>query len=409
MKIFKILTVALVAMLGFTACDKECEHEFIEVDHSKDLVGTWTCLHEKDIFAEALTIKADGSLLSTGYDGEDFWENVAGKMVVENGNVTMTFEDGDNFKGHFDIIPGKAFSIYNEDGVRLTYNYCENDLSDEVLGMWVYHEGLPGIENDMAIKTYSEGGKYSLTTKASIFIPEDKVNTEADYVVVGDLLFMKDASQHLVVRLTYTPNATTLGDIMTETIYAPSENGLVEIPTSWLRVKQYLNFDSKAYAYNTAYVTDAKGKDEDFTFAGYTFNMAKIGTGDFDMMFRSDLFCVVLNANSITHKFRPNGQESEVDIPITVEDNKVTLDMSVVNPACRNVEMYMFQDADDSQLHMYMHTDAFINYFANLMILTLVAEGKLDTTNAAAVEKVFTDMEARVESINVSFVFKVLK
>ena len=407
MKIFKLMAVALVAMLGFTACDNDPEH--IYDDHSADIVGTWTCLQEKDIFAEALTIKADGSLLSTGYDGEDFWENVAGKMVVENGNVTMTFEDGDNFKGHFDIIPGKAFSIYNEDGVRLTYNYCENDLSDEVLGMWVCHEGLPGIENDMAIKTYSEGGKYSLTTKASIFIPEDNVNTEADYVVVGDLLFMKDASQHLVVRLTYTPNTTTLGDIMTETIYAPSENGLVEIPTSWLRVKQYLNFDSKAYAYNTAYVTDAKGKDEDFTFAGYTFNMSKIGTGDFDMMFRSDLFCVVLNANSITHKFRPNGQESEVDIPITVEGNKVTLDMSVVNPACRNVEMYMFQDADDSQLHMYMHTDAFINYFANLMIPTLVAEGKLDTTNAAAVEKVFTDMEARVESINVSFVFKVLK
>ena len=407
MKIFKLMAVALVAMLGFTACDNDPEH--IYDDHSADIVGTWTCLQEKDIFAEALTIKADGSLLSTGYDGEDFWENVAGKMVVENGNVTMTFEDGDNFKGHFDIIPGKAFSIYNEDGVRLTYNYCENDLSDEVLGMWVCHEGLPGIENDMAIKTYSEGGKYSLTTKASIFIPEDNVNTEADYVVVGDLLFMKDASQHLVVRLTYTPNATTLGDIMTETIYAPSENGLVEISTSWLRVKQYLNFDSKAYAYNTAYVTDAKGKDEDFTFAGYTFNMSKIGTGDFDMMFRSDLFCVVLNANSITHKFRPNGQESEVDIPITVEGNKVTLDMSVVNPACRNVEMYMFQDADDSQLHMYMHTDAFINYFANLMIPTLVAEGKLDTTNAAAVEKVFTDMEARVESINVSFVFKALK
>ena len=407
MKIFKFLAIALVAMLGFTACDNDPEH--IYDDHSADIVGTWTSLHEKDIFAEALTIKADGSLLSTGYDGEDFWENVAGKMVVENGNVTMTFEDGDNFKGHFDIIPGKAFSIYNEDGVRLTYNYCENDLSDEVLGMWVYHEGLPGIENDMAIKTYSEGGKYSLTTKASIFIPEDKVNTEADYVVVGDLLFMKDASQHLVVRLTYTPNVTTLGDIMTETIYAPSENGLVEIPTSWLRVKQYLNFDSKAYAYNTAYVTDAKGKDEDFTFAGYTFNMSKIGTGDFDMMFRSDLFCVVLNANSITHKFRPNGQESEVDIPITVEDNKVTLDMSVVNPACRNVEMYMFQDADDSQLHMYMHTDAFINYFANLMIPTLVAEGKLDTTDAAAVEKVFADMEARVESINVSFVFKAIK
>ena len=75
--------------------------------------------------------------------------------------------------------------------------------------------------------------------------------------------------------------------------------------------------------------------------------------------------------------------------------------MSVVDPACRNVEMYMFQDAYDSRLHMYMHTDAFINYFANLMIPTLVAEGKLDTTDAAAIDKVFADMEARIESINV--------
>ena len=67
MKIFKILAVALVAMLGFTACNKECGHDFIEYDHSKDLVGTWTCLTEN--YAEALVINADGSVVSTG--GED--------------------------------------------------------------------------------------------------------------------------------------------------------------------------------------------------------------------------------------------------------------------------------------------------------------------------------------------------
>ena len=37
--------------------------------------------------------------------------------------------------------------------------------------------------------------------------------------------------------------------------------------------------------------------------------------------------------------------------------------MSAVNPACRTVEMYMFQDVDDSQLHIYMPTQSFINYF----------------------------------------------
>ena len=37
---------------------------------------------------------------------------------------------------------------------------------------------------------------------------------------------------------------------------------------------------------------------------------------------------------------------------------------------------------------------------------SMVAEGKLDTTDTAAVEKVFADMAARIESINVSFVMK---
>ena len=63
MKIFKLMAIALVAMLGFTACDKETEH--IYDDHSADLVGTWTCLTPD--FAEALVINADGSLLSTGF------------------------------------------------------------------------------------------------------------------------------------------------------------------------------------------------------------------------------------------------------------------------------------------------------------------------------------------------------
>jgi hypothetical protein len=36
-------------------------------------------------------------------------------------------------------------------------------------------------------------------------------------------------------------------------------------------------------------------------------------------------------------------------------------------------------------------------------------EGKINQSDAAAVEKVFTDMEARVESINVSFVMKARK
>ena len=402
-----------VGML-FTACNKDqnCGHEFIEYDNTKNLVGTWTYLEEGQ--AEAMVIKADGSFTITGVmnggDGALYEEK--GTIKVVNNKVTLVYNSGDVFEGRLELVAGKSLSIVlNEEyDIRLTYDYCENDLSDEVVGMWVCHEGLPGVENDMAIKTYSENGKYTLTTQASAFIPEDIVGAEADYVIIGDLLFMHIAPQHLVARLTYTPNGTTLGDIMTETLYAPSDNGDVYLTSSWLRVKQNLNTTGKTYDYTSAYVSNAKGIDEDFTIFGNTFNMAKIEAGDFDVFFRSELFCVDLNTNSIKQYYRTaNGQDIVVEIPITVDGNKVTLDMSAENSAFRKVEMYMFQDADDSQLHMYMHTDAFINYFANLQLFDLISDGKIDPTDTAAVEKVFSDMDARVESINVSFVFKARK
>ena len=56
-----------------------------------------------------------------------------------------------------------------------------------------------------------------------------------------------------------------------------------------------------------------------------------------------------------------------------------------------------------------MPTSSFINCFGNLEFVTLLSEGKVDPTDAAAVEKVYADMEARVESINVSMVLKARK
>ena len=69
----------------------------------------------------------------------------------------------------------------------------------------------------------------------------------------------------------------------------------------------------------------------------------------------------------------------------------------------------MFQDADDSQLHIYMPTNAFVNYFANIEIASLEAAGEIDKTDAAAVAAVFDRMDERVETINVSVVLKATK
>ena len=401
MKIFKLMLVALVATLGFTACDNEPEH--IYDDHSADLVGTWTCLTEN--YAEALIINADGSAVSYGVEDGEYWENVRGTVTVKENNITMIFEDNDNFTGHFDIIPGKAFSLFEDSGERYVYQYCANDLSEEIIGMWVWVDPSGNGSENMGIQTFNEDDTALFTGGYEEI--DYKVQEGTTYKVVGDLLIQNvpnDNPPYMVRRLTYNANGSSYGAILTT--YSPTTN----YTASWLRVKQSLNLTGKAYAYNTAYVTNAKGKDEDFSIMGHTFNIAKIKASDFDVMFRADLFLAEFpNSNTMKHRFHIDGQDAGFDAQIAVKDNKVTIDMSVVNPALRKVDMYMFQDADDSQLHMYMPTASFINYFANMEVYALILEGKIDPADAAAIEKVFADMEARVESINVSFVLKVLK
>ena len=412
MKIFKFMVVALVAMVGLNSCSKDCDHEFIEHDYSKDLVGTWTYLNGEQ--AEAMVIKADGSFEVTGVmKGGSLYEE-KGTIKVVNNKVTLAFDgDKETFEGRLELVAGKSLSLvmFDDNDVRLTYNYCENDLADEIVGMWVCNDsGLPGVENHMGITTYSANGKMTMTTAKSEFIADGLVNAESDYKVVGNLMFITisagEKPMYIARELTYSPDATTVGDIMTLKTY--EETGLRT--SSWLRVKQSLNLTGKTYDYSSAYVTSAKGKDEDFTIMGNTFNIDKIKAYDFDKMFGGDLFCVELNANSFKYKLRlDNGQYTGFDTPMTIDGNKVTLDMNAINPALRKVEMYMFQDANDTQVQIYMHTDAFINYFANMAVYTLILEGKIDPTDTAAIEKVFADMEARVESINVSFVMKARK
>ena len=404
----KLLLMFAVVGVLFSACNKETDHNNVKHDHSADIVGTWTCLTAD--YAEALIINADGSAVSYGVENGEYWENVRGSVIVDGDNITMTFEDNDNLTGHFDIIPGQSFSLYEDSGERYIYQYCANDLADEIIGMWIRQDS-----GDMTIQTFAEDGTLTTTASVSEIHPDELVQQVSKYKVVGDLrfhIFLEETIEHdrcLPARLTYTPNGTAYGDIMSITYNVPTGDDFVTTTSSFLRVKNNLNLAGKKYAYSSAYVTNANGKDENFSILGQNFNITNIDGGDFDMIFGADLYSLVLNANSITHKFRPNGQDVEVATPITVDGNKVTLDMSAINPACRKVEMFMFQDADDSQLHIYMHTKAFINYFVNLGIPDLISEGKLDPTDAAAVDKVYADMEARIESINVSFVFKARK
>ena len=407
--------LAAVATL-FTACTEECNHDFIEHDHSADLVGTWTCI--RGDFAEALVIKADGSVLSTGaVFGEEYWEDVKGNFVFENGNITMTFEDGDKYEGHFDIIPGKAFSIYNASGRRFTYDYCENDLSDEIVGMWVCNDFTTNGETDMMIETFYENGKTTLTG----FLPllednaEQVLNNTTDYKVVGDLLFItipaektgSDKPMYIADKLVYAPNGTAHGDILTLKTFVEVDNQVREATSSWLRINQYLDLAGKKYDYIKTFVSNVKGLDKDVEFMGYTFNFAKMDGVKLNKMLKTILFNVEFpDANTIKYSCHYNNEPMSMDAPIVVDGNKMTVKMSEKNAAYKDVDLYTFQDADCSQMHMYMPTYAFINFFGNMQATIMSQMGNLDLTDAVAVKAVFDSIDEAVETINVSFVME---
>ena len=396
-----LLMLAAVATL-FTACTEECNHDFIEHDHSADLVGTWTCI--QDGFAEALVIKADGSILATGLGGGNYWEDMKGNITVENGNATLSFEDGVKFEGHFDIIPGVAFSINPENEERVTFNYCANDYSKEIVGMWVCTDGPANKENDMLVQIFNEDGTSVMTGDADELLVNDKSTT---YKVIGDLLLLqmnKESVSYVPFRMTYSPNATTLGDVMTLTL--AMKNAGIKSTASWLRVKQSLDLVDQKYDYIKTYVSNVKGEDKDINFMGYTFNFAKMDGSGLDKMLKALLFAVEFpDANTLGYSYQMNGNKETYNSPIVVEGNKMTIKMSAKVPTLKDVVLYAFQDADCSQMHFYMHKTAFVNFYTNMQAMLMEAtDEQFDITNAEAVNAIYDNINNAVETINVSLV-----
>ena len=403
MKIFKLMAIALVAMLGFSACEKDCDHDFIEVDHSADLVGTWTCFTAN--YAEALVIKADGSVVSTGVEDGEYWDGVKGNIKTVNNKMTLTFEDGDNYEGRFEMLSGEAFTIFDENGKHLTYRYCANDLADEIVGMWISMDKAFGNEEEsVIIFTYDENGKTYFTG----FAPEIDgyfTQAESNYKIIGDLKIssMKGDSnmptKYMVNRINIIPNGTEYGDIMT------THDMTYGTTPTFLRIKQTLDLQGMKYDYIKTFVTNVKGLDKDINFMGFEFNFAKMDGVKLDKMLKTLLFAVEFpTADSIKYSCHYNGEYMALTAPIAVDGNKMTVKMSDKDAAYKDVDLYTFQDADCSQMHMYMPTYAFINFFGNMQATMMSQMGQLDLTNAEAVKAVFDSIDEAVETINVSFV-----
>ena len=413
MKIFKFMIVALVAMCGLNSCSEDCDHDFIEYDYTQDLVGTWTCM-DMD-YAEAMVIKADGSVEVTGVVDHEYFES-KGTIKVVNNKMIYKLDNGDEFEGRFEMTKGESFTMVWDDelDIRYTYRYCENDLADEIVGMWVDNGAN---ENEIVIQTYQADGKV-IRTGYVPGIDALAANYQATYKVIGDLLFVNSPSEilgdkefsYVAVRLTYLPNGTSLGDIMTYKKNIPFGDGLKEEVMSFLRVKQNLELPGMKYDYIKTFVSNVKGEDKDIPFLNTSFNFAKMDGSIIDKFLKSILFNIEFpDANTINYSFMLEGQNLPMSAPIEVEGNKMTIKMSANDPVFHDVVVYTFQDKDNSQMHMYMPTSSFEKFFANTSVSVMLGYGQLDKNDADAIAAVYQNVADAVESINLSLVMSKTK
>ena len=405
MKIFKFLAVALLAVMGVIGCSKDCGHEFIEHDFTQEIVGTWTSLNGE--LAEAMVIKADGSFTTTGVmKGGSLYEE-KGTIKVVNNKVTLVFDgDKETFEGRLEFVAGKSLSLvmFDDNDVRLTYDYCENDLSEEIVGMWVCTEDVYGKDKSIAITTYNENGKAYLTgfsPDVNGFVKQE----ELDYKVVGNLMISSlkggdnTPTMYFPIKFDIMPNGTELGDIMTT---HDLTNGT---KPSFLRVKQHLELEGNKYDYIKTFVTNVSGEDKDIPFLNTSFNFAKMDGSIIDKFLKSILFNVEFpNENTINYSFLLEGQNLPMSAPIEVEGNKMTIKMSENDPVFHDVVVYTFQDQDNSQMHMYMPTSSFEKFFANTSVSVMLGYGQLDKNDADAIAAVYQNVADAVHSINLSLV-----
>lgn len=376
--------------------------DFIEVDYNKEIVGTWTCL--KEDFAEALIFKADGTFESIGVANGEYWEHPNATWSLKNNKLALSSGD---YKSNvlLEIIPGNSLALVDEKGNRNVFQYCENDLADEIVGMWVSTgANVDGAEN-VAIQTYQNDGKAYFTGG---FAPEEngyETKAESTYKVIGNLMIQKMPAgatvAYITRRLTYVPNGTTYGDILI------CESSILGTTTSWLRIKQSLDLAKKEYDYSNVYVTNVKADDVEFDFAGQKLNFATLDGSMMDKMMRNILFNVSFpTADKFVYTCYVNDNKASIEAPIVVDGNKITIKMSENKAVYRDIDVYTFQDVDACQMHMYMPRSSFVKFIANIGVVSMSKNGGLDLNDTEAVKAVYDNIDKAIETINVSFIFK---
>ena len=123
MKIFKILVVALVTMCGLNSCSEDCDHDFIEHDYTKELIGTWSVIGPD--YADVMVIKADGTREFTTLDEGEIYESTA-RYEGKNNRMTLTWDDGTVEVGRLNVIAGNVFAMILDEESGAGYYYLNS-------------------------------------------------------------------------------------------------------------------------------------------------------------------------------------------------------------------------------------------------------------------------------------------
>lgn len=395
MKNIKFLLVALVVMVGLNACSKDCGHDFIEHDYTQDIVGTWSVLGPDG--AEAMVINADGTMTCTAVQDREYFETTA-RYELSNNRMTITWEDGTVDVGRLNVVPGSVFSLIldEETGAGYYFTYCYEDLSDEMVGSWL-------LQSDMTseIHTYNEDGTTGCLAYYYHLDEQYETFVQGTYKVVGDVLFetvnyAENVALSFASRISYTPDGSQFGGVMTSTALGLEGDEVVEYVDSVVRVKESFDLAGRKYECSVCSVSCAEGKDMDIDLVGNTFNFANLDSALLEMMVKALFFNVDFpTVSQFNYSF--------FNAPIVTEDNKMTLKMSEVEPAYKDVVLYAFQSKDCSQLHMFMDKTAFVNFFTNMHAMYMdFADEQFDITDAAAVNAIYETINGAVGTVKLS-------
>ena len=407
MKLLKLWVIALVAMSCFTACNNDCGHDFIEHDYTKDLVGTWSVIGPDA--AEALVIKADGTMEFTGVHDGEFLETTARYEVVNN-RMTIIWEDGTVDKGRLDVVAGSVFSMIvdEETGAGYYFTYCYEDLSDKLVGSWLVQS-----DETSEIHSYYEDGTTDCVAYYYHLGEQFETVVSGTYKLVGDILFesveyAEDVVLSFGSRISYTPGGSPFGDVMTSTSLYMQENELLEEVSSVVRVKPSLDLADRKYSYAGCQVANVKGDDMDIEFMGYKFNFGKMDGSGLDVMLKTLFFNIEFpDANQLSYSYQYNNGKETFNAPVVAEGNKITVKMSEKVPALKDVVFYTFQDVDCNQLHLCMDKVAFVNFYTNMQAMLLEGtDEQFDITDAGSVNAIYNNINNAVETIKLSIIME---